>query len=220
MQIEYPSKLEMIEVRRSPLFVFSIIFLSTSASFNPIAYAEEQKVWSHKYISLNVEIHTPYQCYPGQLITVRINVETFENINDISINILIWSSKSEGYDLWNASFFALVAPNLSSGEVRNETYEIGIPSDISPGLTYGIVTLQWSIYREPSWEEQRDQGNFRMTYVKNKNCEDLQTTYNSVLIELQNTRTLIYALLVTTTALAISTVYLMMKKPKKQKTPL
>lgn len=206
--------------KRTIILTFALVLLLLATAFTTIGYAEEQKVWSRKYTSMNVEIYAPLQCYPDQIITVKINVEPLENIKNISITILIWSTKSEGHEPWTASFFALVTPNLSGGEVRNETYGVRMPSDISPGLTYGTVSLEWSIYRTPSWEEQWDKGNFRMTYVKNKNYEDLQTTYNSVLTELQNTRTLMYALLVTTTALAISTVYLMMKKPKKQKTPL
>ena len=93
-----------------------------------------------------------------------------------------------------------------------ETYNITILSDIDPGITYGILFLDWSVYIQPFWEDQWDKASFRATYIKNKDYEDLQTAYNSVLKELQNIRTIAYALVATTIALAVSTAYLAKKK--------
>ena len=91
------------------------------------------------------------------------------------------------------------------GLYTEEAYNITIPSDIDPGLTYGILFLDWSIYRTLSWQKQWDKASFRATYVKNKDYENLQTSNNSILNELQNTRTLTYALFATTIALTAST---------------
>ena len=184
------------------------IFLLTSTVFNPVIYAvEERKVLSRNYVGLGVEVYAPYQCYPGETITVRVKVEALEEVKNASVTVFAWSSKSEGRNPWSTSFTVLDITDFPAGTTKEEAYNITIPSDADPGLTYGILSLDWSIYRMPSWEAQWDKASFRMTYVKNKDYEDLQTTHNSVLSDLQNTRTLMYIFLTTTIISAVSTVY-------------
>jgi hypothetical protein len=130
--------------------------------------------------------------------------------------MFIWGSKSEGYSPWDTSFTILDVTDFPSGTIREEVNNITIPSDIDPGLTYGILFLDWSIYRTSSWEPQWDKASFRATYVKNKDYEELQTSYNSVLSDLQNTKTLTHIFLVTTLTLAISTIYFARKSLKKR----
>ena len=184
------------------------VLLLTSTVFNPIVYAaEERKVLSRMYVGLGVEVYAPYQCYPGETITVRITVEALEDVKNASATLFISGSKSEGYSPWDTSFTLFDVEDLSSGMVQNKTHDVAIPSDISPGSTYGTLFLQWSIYRNSSWEQKWDKPSFRVTYVKNKDYESLQTT-------LQNTTTLMYVFLATTITLAISTAYFARKKPK------
>jgi len=191
------------------------IFLLTSTAFNPVVYAtEERKVLSQKYIGLGVDVYAPYQCYPGETITVRVRIEALEHVRNASVTVFIWGSKSEGYSPWGTSFTVLDVEDLSSGTVQDEEYDVVIPSDISPGLTYGIIFLEWSVYRLPSLDGYWDKGSFRMTYVKNKSYENLQSEYESVLSDLQNTRTLIYVFLSTTLILFILTAYFAKKKHK------
>lgn len=204
------------------LVLILLIFLSPSTLFNATVYAvEERKVLSRNYVGFGVEVFAPYQCYSSENITVRVRVKAFEDIKNASVTMFIWGSKSEGSNPWGASFTVIDVSDFLGGAIKVEAYNVTIPSDIDPGLTYGILFLDWSIYRSPSWEDQWDKANFRMTYVKNKKFEDLQTTYsdlqdehNSVLTELQNNRTLIYLFLATTIALTFSTVYFARSKPK------
>ena len=192
------------------------IFLLISRVFNSTVDAsEERNVLSRNYVGLGVKVYAPYQCYPGENITVRVRVEALENVENVSVTLFIWGSKSEGHNPWGTSFTVLDAEDFPTGTIKEETYNIMIPSDIDPGLTYGILFLDWSIYRTSSWEDQWDKASFRVTYVKNKHYEDLQTAYNelqskydSVLSDLQNSRTIVYAFLTTTIVLAISTAYL------------
>jgi hypothetical protein len=64
-----------------------------------------------------------------------------------------------------------------------------------------------------------DKASFRVTYIKDKDYENLQITYNSVLSDLQITKMLMYAFLATTITLTISTAYLIVgkRKPKRAK---
>ena len=183
------------------------VFLSTSTVFNYVAYAvEERKFLNRNYLGLGVEVYAPYECYPGDTIAVRVRVEASEDVKNASVTLFLWSSKSEGSSPWSTSFTVLDVTDFPNGTIKEEPHNIMIPSDIDPGLTYGILFLDWSIYRQ-SWESQWDKASFRATYVENKDYENLQVAYDSVLTELQNTRTLMYVFLAATITLVISTVY-------------
>ena len=184
------------------------IFLITSTFSNSIIHVmEERNVLSRQYIGLGVDLYAPYQAYPGETVTIRVRVEALEDVKNASVALFIWGSKSEGYSPWGTSLTVLDIADFSNGTIKEEEYDIVMPPDISPGLIYGILLLQWSIYKPPSWQEQEDKASFRATYLKNKNYEELQ-------IKFENTRTLMYTFLATTIALAVLTVYLAVRKPK------
>ena len=196
------------------------IFLLTSIVFNPAVFAtEERKVLSRSYVGLGVEVYAPYQRYPGDNITVRVKVKALEDVKNASVTLFLWSSKSEGSTPWGTSYTVLDIADFPNGTTKEETYNMTLPADIDPGLTYGILFLDWSIYRSTSWEDKWDKASFRTTYVKNKDYEnlgtdynELQDSYNSVLSDFQKTRILMYTFLATTVILAISTVYFVRKK--------
>lgn len=202
-----------MKVRTILLFALLILIL-TFAVFDYVVYAEERKVLSRNYVGLGVEVYAPYQCYPNDTIPVKVKIEALEDVRNASVTLFIWGSKSEGNTPWGTSFTVLDVTAFPSETTKEEEYNITIPSDVDPGLTYGILSLEWSVYIQPFWEDQWDKASFRATYVQNKDYEDLQTTHNSVLKELQNVRIITYALVATTIALAVSTAYLAKKKPK------
>jgi len=192
--------------KNETLLALTVILLASTV-FNSIVYAaEERRVLSRMYIGLGVEVYAPYQSYPDETITVRIAVEALEDIKNVSATLFISGSKAEGHSPWDTSFTVFDVEDLSSS-IKNKTFDVNIPSDISPGSIYGTLLVQWSTYRNLTWEQELDKPSFRVTYVKNKDYEDLQTT-------LQNTTTLMYVFLATTVTLAISTAYFARKKPK------
>jgi hypothetical protein len=192
-----------------------LMILLSALPQNFVIYAsEERKVLSRKLTGLRVEIYAPYQCYPGDVITVKAKIQALEDVKNATVTMFLMASKSEGYDPWTLSFKFLEVADLPPGTIRNETQNITMPRDISPGLTYAKTIFQWSVYRSPSWEKQSHEALSRLTYVKNKDYENLQDQYKLVQNELQNIRTLMYLFLATTTALVISMAYLVRKKPK------
>ena len=82
-----------------------------------------------------------------------------------------------------------------------------MPLEIDPGLIYGIVYLDWKFNGPNSWEHEWDKASVRLTYIKNFDYENLQTSYASVLSELLMKNVLMYVFLGTTGILAISTFY-------------
>lgn len=175
-------------------------------------YADERKVLSRNYVGLRVDVYASYQSYPGENITVKVKIEALEDIKNASVTLFLWSSKLEGQDPWGISFTILNVADFLSGTVKEEVYNITVPSDVDPGLIYGILFLDWNIYRSLSWESQWDKASFRATYLKNKNYENLQEKYNQLEIETNNWRIMTHILLAITMALAIWTIYLAKKR--------
>lgn len=189
------------------------IFLLASIVFNSSVYAvEERKVLSRNYVGLGVEVYAPYQGDASESITIRVRVEALEDIKNVSVTLFLWGSKTEGSTPWGTSFIVLDLTDFPNGTIREEAYNITIPSDIDPGLTYGILFLEWSIYRSTSWESQWDKASFRVTFVRNRDYENLQELYDQLEGELSNLRILTYIFAATTMALAMSTVYFAKKR--------
>jgi len=200
---------------KNAILIALLITQFASVIFSPAAYAaEERKVLSRNYVGIGVEVYASSQCYPGENITVRVEVTALEDVKNASVTLFIWGSKSDGDTPWGISFTVLDIADFPNGMIKDEQYNITLPTDIDPGLTYGILFLDWSIYRAASWEPQWDKASFRATYVKNIDYENLQDKYNSLEIELRNSRIMVYILSVTTMVLAVSTLYIAEKRRK------
>ena len=195
-----------------PLLIFLLTFVVLNLD---VSAAEERKVLSRNYVGLGVEVYAPYQCYPGENITVKVRVKALEDVKNASVSIFIWSSRSEGHDPWGTSFTVLDVTDFPSGAIKEEVYNITMPSDINSGLTYGILFLDWSIYRTPSWEPQWEKASFRATYVDNRAYKDLQTMYQSAIKDLQNTIALMYIFLATTIVSVFTTLYFARRKVRR-----
>lgn len=190
-----------------------LIFLLSSISFNPSVHAvEEQRVLSRNYVGLGVEVYAPYQSDPGENIAIRVRVEALEDVRNASVTLFLWGSKTEGSTPWGISLTVLDLTDFPDGTIKEETYDATIPSDIDPGLIYGILSLGWSIYRDTSWGSQWDKANFRATYVNNRDFKNLQEMYSQLETELHNSRILAYVLSATSIAVVISAVYFAKKR--------
>lgn len=162
---------------------------------------EMHPLWHSFTTGVYVEVWGPWQCYPGETISVPIAIEAIEDIKNMSVDLHILASKSEGYVYWEYyNPWLIDSVDLSEGDHIHEHYDVLIRPDVSPGLAYGKLVLKWSFFRESTWMERQEEGNFRVTYIKNK--------------ELESTRELMYGFLMTTIVLSISTVYFAFKRRK------
>lgn len=198
-------------MKRKPMMLLALsIFLL--AVFNPLAYGEERKALSRNYVGLGVNVYAPLHCYPGEDIRIKVMIEALEDVKNASVTLFFWGSKSQGSTPWSTSITILDVTDFPTGTIKEETYNVSIPLDIDPSLAYGILYLDWSIYRTPSWEPQWDKASFRATYVKNRDYENLQNKYNQLEIKLLNFRITAYLFLATTIVLAVSIIYLAKKQ--------
>jgi len=142
--------------------------------------AEPRLVWTFFWEGLNIEIYAPYQAYPNQTMTIRVMVEARENLQEVTVRLRIYGSKSEGYLGWFSSFYAFYNVDLSSGTVEDQYFNVSIPEDVDPGLVYSQTSCTWKVWRGSSWQGQSNDGVFRVTYLRNKPYENLQVAYNQL----------------------------------------
>jgi hypothetical protein len=187
--------------------IWSLTFLASE-----LVLAEQQEVLSRNYVGIGVEVNAPPQCYPGENVTLNIKVKALEDIRNVSVSVFIWGSESEGLNPWSTSFTVLDVTDFPNGTTREETYNLAIPPKTDPGLTYGILFLNWSISRASLWQDQWDKVSFRATYVRNGEYEDLQAQHSQLEIDLSNSRVMAYILAATTIASAISGFYVGKKR--------
>jgi hypothetical protein len=158
------------------MFVLSFIVSSTSA-------IEPRLIWTFYWEGIDVQIYAPYQAYSNDTMTIRIRVEAREELQDVTLRMRMYGSKSQGYLGWFYSFYALQNVDLSHGVVEDQYFDVDIPDDVDPGLVYSQTSCSWKVQRESSWQDQLNDGVFRVTYLRNKTYEDLQVAYNQLLAD-------------------------------------
>ena len=189
---------------------------------------ETQSVYYLDYGGLKIDIRAPDQAYPGENITVTVKTEAVvPQIYVKYINVDLYGVVNATTEVILDQISHLKNSSLSSHEVQ---YNIKIPDNISPGLTYGEVSCEWEALGA-SFEILS--SGFVLTYVKNVALEQLQaeydeldTTHQSILEEytelksgikgeVDSTRNLMYVFIATTVVASITVVVLLMRKPKK-----
>ena len=156
-----------------------ILFLLPLASIS-VAKAETRLVWRFDWEGMDIEVYAPYQAYPGDTITIRVRVEAKEDLQDVYVRVWLYGSRLEGYAEWNYQFSVLFDVDLSTGVVRDQNFNVQIPSDVSPGLIYSHTYCTWKVYRILWWEDRSRDNSFRVTYLKNKAYEELQVAYSNL----------------------------------------
>ena len=119
--------------------------------------------------------------------------------------------------------------DLVSNETRQYVYEISIPAEISPGLTYGSISYEWTCW---GMSLKVSPTGFPVTYVRNKEYEELRDDYQALNLtywslqgnytelesqysgELGSTRNVMYILIVTT-VVSVASVFFLIRRPKK-----
>ena len=189
---------------------------------------ETPSVYYLEYGGLKIDIRAPDQAYPGENITVTVKTETVvPQIYVKYINVDLYGVVNATTEVILDQISHLKNSSLSSHEVQ---YNIKIPDNISPGLTYGEVSCEWEALGA-SFEILS--SGFVLTYVKNMALEQLQAEYDelnathqSVLQEntelksginedADSTRNLMYVFIATTVVASITVFVLLMRKPKK-----
>jgi len=189
---------------------------------------ETPSVYYLDYGGLKIDIRAPDQAYPGENITVTVKTEAVvPQIYVKYINVDLYGVVNATTEVILDQISHLKNSSLSSHEVQ---YNIKIPDNISPGLTYGEVSCEWEALGA-SFEILS--SGFVLTYIENVALEQLQAEYDelnathqSILQEntelksginedADSTRNLMYVFIATTVVASITVFVLLMRKPKK-----
>ena len=205
-------------------FLLTLAFSGVGKS----APEETPSVYYLEYGGLKIDIRAPDQAYPGENITVTVKTEAVvPQIYVKYINVDLYGVVNATTEVYLDQITHLKNSSLSSHEVQ---YNITIPDNICPGLTYGIITCEWELMGAP---QKIPSSGFALTYIKNVELEQLQAeydelnaTYQTILQdytelesglneEADSTQNLMYVFIATTVVASITVVVLLMRKPKK-----
>ena len=205
-------------------FLLTLAFSGVGKS----APEEIASVYYLEYGGLKIDIMAPDQAYPDENITVTVKTEAVvPQIYVKYINVDLYGVVNATTEVYLDQLTHLKNSSLSSHEVQ---YNITIPDNICPGLTYGIITCEWELMGAP---QKIPSSGFALTYIKNMALEQLQAeydelnaTYQTILQdytelesglkeESDSTRNLMYVFIATTVVASITVVVLLMRKPKK-----
>jgi hypothetical protein len=206
-------------------------FLLTLA-FSGIGYADPQPtktVNPLNYGGLKIDITAPVQARPGDNITVTVRTSA-SDVQQVYINYIT----IELYGIVNVTDRVLLAQIDHLSEVplsiHEIHYNITIPDNISPGLTYGDVSCNWKALGV-SFEILS--SGFVLTYIEDVELEQLQTDYDelsatheSILEEYNqlksevhgdsdSSRNLMWVFIATTIVASITVFVLLLRKPKR-----
>ena len=187
-----------------------------------------QDVYYLEYGGLKIDIKAPVQAYAGENITITVNTEAVVTQIYIKyINIDLYGRLDATNEIYLAQLTHISNSSLSSYEAE---YDVAIPVDISPGLTYGIISCEWELMGSP---QKIPTSGFALTYIQNIELEQLQTEYDELNAthqsllqnyteiesdlkgEVDSTRNLLYIFVFTTVVASITVVVLLMRKPQR-----
>jgi hypothetical protein len=187
-----------------------------------------QDVYYLEYGGLKIDVRAPVQAYAGDNITVTVNTEAVvAQIYIKYIDIDLYGRLDGTNEIYLDQITHIADSSLSSYEAE---YDVEIPVDLSPGLTYGIISCEWELMGSP---QKIPPSGFALTYVQNIELEKLQTEYDELNAthqsllqdyseiesnlkgEVDSTRNLLYIFVFTTVVASITVVVLLMRKPQR-----
>ena len=189
---------------------------------------ETQNVYYLEYAGLKIEVSAPVKAYIGESIAVTVNTESVvPEIFIKYININLYGRVEATTEISLDQIIHLTNSYLSSS--YKAQYNVKIPENISPGLTYGIINCEWEFMGS---SQKIPNSGFVLTYIQGMELEQLQAEFDELnathqsLIqnftelestlegEVGSTRNLLYVFVATTVVGSITVVVLLMRKPK------
>ena len=189
---------------------------------------ETQNVYYLEYGGLKIDIRAPIKAYVGESINVTVKTEAVvPQIFIKYINIDVYGRINATTEIYLDQITHLTNSSLSSYEAQ---YTVAIPDNLSPGLTYGIISCEWELMGSP---QKIPQSGFVVTYIQSVELEQLQaeydqlnSTYQSLFQdytelesnfegEVGSTRNLLYVFVLTTVVASVTIVVLLMRKPQR-----
>jgi hypothetical protein len=189
---------------------------------------DRMNFYNLEYGGLKIAVDAPIQSNPGENISISIKAEAIAEIFVKYIRIEIFGALNATEKISLGDFTHLENSEFTSS--YEFTYNLSIPKNMVPGLTYGVLSCEWELMGSP---QKIPESGFVLTYIRNVNLEQLQADYESLnntyqtLIQeytdlessfqedVENTQNLNLVLIATTVVAGITVVVLLLRKPKK-----
>jgi hypothetical protein len=215
-----------VSPKKAGLIVVTIFLLTLAFSgVSKAAPEDTRSVYSLQYVGLIVDISAPYQANPGDTINVTVRAESAVQPQPIqvkNINLTLYGLTDFTTETAFAEITHIEDSSLTSYEAD---YNVTIPENVSPGLTYGEISCDWDFMGAP---QHIPASGFPLTYVNDlafaqlqADYDELNATYQSALEdsknkgEIDSTRNLMYVFIATTVVATITVGVLLIRKPKK-----
>lgn len=225
---------EKMNCKKVTISTLILIVLSLALTHSTIAEpaSETRTVYQlEDYGGLTIEIEAPYQADPDDEINVTVRVGATKEITVISFSLSIYGliNETKEKELGKVDITEFEGSYAPGDEAPPYVYNITIPKDISPGLTYGTITCEWTVVGGILTLKLPSVG-FVVTYVRSKEFEQLKMMYeelNASYTELEEkysassgeitgTRNLMYAFIATTAVSAATAIFLFIRRPKER----
>ena len=216
-----------------PLFLL-LVFVPTvtSGAVGQSTQEETRTAYYHgeEQGGLIVDVEAPYQAYPGEKMNLTVRIKACTEICVLYMHLNISGLMNEkNYTLLRSITISdLEDVDLAFDEPRQYPYEVLIPAEISPGLTYGSISYEWTCWGMPV---NVPPTGFPVTNVRNREYEELRDDYqvlNSTYWSLQenytnlesqysgelgSTRNMMYVLIVTT-VVSVASIFILIRRPR------
>ena len=203
-------------------FLLTVAFSGVGKS----APEEIKNMYHIDYGGLTIDITAPIQVYPGENISITVTTEAVTQIDIEYIYVRICGLVNATTEVSLSNITHIEDSPLTFHEAE---YDIAIPDNLPPGLTYGLISCEWDFMGSP---EKIPSSGFALTYIKNLALEHLQAEYDELNATYQSiaqentelksgsndgdsTRNLMYIFIATTIVATITVFVLLLRKPKK-----
>lgn len=210
-----------------PFFLMSVFALAVIP--NVLGQSIQEETWTVYYDGeehggLMVEVEAPHYVYPGEKMNLTIKVRTIIeqiHVSHMSLNISGLANERNETLIGSIRLF-----DLPLNEIF--TYEITVPDDISPGITLGSISYEWTLWGIPA---EVPTTAFMATYVRNREYEELSNDYHELNLtylslqenytkselqiseELAGTRNMMYVLIVVA-LVSVASLFFLIRRPK------
>lgn len=216
---------------KSKLCLIVLGVLLCTISFTGISLSDTEETTSVYYLEyggLKIDVTAPVQSYPGQTISVSVQAQAITEIFVKYLRIGFFGALNATHKIRLREITHL--ENSSFNSSYESTYNITIPNNMVPGLTYGILSSEWELMGSP---QKIPESGFVLTYIRNLDLEHLQAEFETLNIthqsllqnyselestfkeDVESTRNLNYVFIATTVVAGITVVVLLLRKPKK-----
>jgi len=179
-----------METRKIVVLVLVTALLLPSASSSNVE-AEVSLVWEYTGYyddEIEVGVEAVVEAYPGDTIGVTVIAEAKEDLNDVDMDIWIEGTKGEGNETWTSDKESVINEDLDDGDDVEEDFEFEVQETADPGMMVGHISCEWEVKIEfevdtelyYEWVAHSFDVAFPMTYLLNKDYEDLQEDYTEL----------------------------------------